>query len=125
MGAGAEGPAALGQRLWAALHAEDWDRVRSLIHPDAELAGLLRRGGPLSAADAVELWRNAAGEEPWSRRPVGWVELNDNAVMLTGALASHGDHDDTEVLVLVFRDGLLWSSSSYSSWEQALARHPP
>jgi hypothetical protein len=53
---------------------------------------------------------------------VGWVEFNAEAMLLTGELAIHADDAPgvADLIVLVFRDGLLWRSAYYGTVEEAL-----
>jgi SnoaL-like protein len=123
---GVKGPAELGRRLWTALRNHRWEMVQSMLHPDAKIESSLAPGRTLGRDEVFRLWRTALRERRWSPRPVGWVELNAQAVMLTGDLAIH-PNDATgfdDIIVLVFRDGMLWRSVYYATVDEALAAHP-
>lgn len=126
MAHGVKGPAELGRRLWTALRNHEWDVVRSMLHPDAQIESSFAPGQALGADEVFMLWQAALREGRWSPQPVGWVELNAEAVMLTGDLAVHVDDAPgfDDIIVLVFRGGLLLRSVYYATIDEALAAHP-
>ena len=83
---GAEGPEQLAQDIWLALRGRDWDRVKELLHPEAQLELAIAPGEILGATETVERWRSAIEQGLFDPKPVGFMELDSNRVFVTGRI---------------------------------------
>jgi hypothetical protein len=93
--------------------------VRALVHPDARIATALQADPLVGGDQAVEVWRAAVEEGRFDPRPVGFVELDDERVLLIGVIKPASAQGEADALVLTFRDSLLWRSRYYESADDA------
>ena len=114
-----ERPEQLAQRLWLSFRGHNWDLVLTLLHPEARIESSLAPGRTLTAHETVEYWRNGIRDGLFDPKPVGFVELDDNRVLLLGPLRPTTEVGDADAYVLTFRDGLLWRANYYASVEEA------
>jgi hypothetical protein len=103
--------------------AENWPKLRTLLHPDALIATFAGGGRPENPERALTRLRDAHRDFVYHADVAQMVELDDQAVLLHGRVQYRGARDgvvDVERWWLyVVRDGLLYRSAVYESDDEA------
>lgn len=111
------------RRLWSAFEARDWDRLRSLYHPDARLSAVASNRTPLTREQFVEALRAAAGDELYSAAWYGCQAVGEECAIVSGSVRSRlpdgGFSVSTLYWLMTFRDGLLYRSAVCPSFAEA------
>jgi len=103
--------------------AENWPKLRTLLHPDALIATFAGGGRPENPERALARLRDAHRDFVYQADVAQMAELDDRAVLLRGRVryrdARDGVIDVERWWLYVSRDGLLHRSAVYESEDEA------
>jgi hypothetical protein len=111
-------------QLLAAHRAQDWDRLRTLLHPRARIGVFAAGGAPADPEEAIAAMRSAHADISYSADVSSAHEIDTNVVVLVGAVrhreASSARHvESPHAWLYVIEDGLLYRSQMFASEREA------
>lgn len=101
---------------------QDWDRLRTLLHPRARIGTFVGGGRPEDPEQAIRRLRAAHADVVYHAEVTGMLELDDRAVLLDGHVRSRKDQGWAQVercWLYVVREGLLYRSAVHLSRHHA------
>jgi hypothetical protein len=120
-------PDQLALRLWGAIRRREWETVRSLVHPDADIQAGVSPGEPLDRELAVSAREIAVDAEAYDPKLRSFEALDDSTALVSGETYHRHPGDEIEerrtVWLYTFRDGLLIRSRVFGSIGAALDQH--
>jgi hypothetical protein len=114
---------------WACLEAhraQNWDRLRTLLHPDARIGTFAGGGRPEDPEEAIARLQDAHHDFLYQANVANMTELDATAVLLDGRVQyrrSQGWADTERTWLCVIREGLLYRSAVYRSSHHARAEY--
>jgi hypothetical protein len=117
-------PLSIVTQLLAAHRAQDWDRVRSLLHPRGRIGVFAAGGAPTDPEEAIAAMRAAHADLSYSADVSSAHEIDTNVVVLLGSVR-HRDADSGRYVesprawLYVIEDGLLYRSQMFASEREA------
>ena len=111
-------------QLLAAHRAQDWDRLRTLLHPRARIGVFAAGGAPADAEEAIAAMQSAHADVSYSADVSSAHEIDTNVVVLLGAVR-HREANGSRYLesphawLYVIEDGLLYRSQMFASEREA------
>lgn len=122
-----EPPDQLALRLWTAVRKRDWDLVRALTHPDAELQAGVSGNQLLNAELAITATEIAVSADAYDPKLRSFEALDENTALVAGETHHRHPNDRIEerqtVWLFTFEDGLLIRSLLFDSISEALDHH--
>jgi hypothetical protein len=119
--------AQLALKLWKALHTRDWELVRALMHPDADLQAGVAADQLLSRDFAVAATEVAVAAEVYEPKMTSFDALDAHTALVGGKTIHRRPSGRVEerqtVWLFTFENDLLLRSRLYVSIEEALAQH--
>lgn len=114
---------------WACLEAhraQDWDRLRTLLHPNARIGTFAGGGRPEDPEAAIVRLREMHEDFLYQANVANMIELDAEAVVLEGRVQyrrNEGWADTEQTWLYVIRQGLLYRSAVYRSSHHARAEY--
>jgi len=111
-------------QLLAAHRAQDWDRLRSLLHPRARIGVFAAGGAPMDPEEAIAAMRDAHSDVSYSADVSSAHEIDTNVVVLVGTVR-HREANSTRYVessqawLYVIEDGRLFRSQMFPSEREA------
>ena len=102
--------------------AQDWDRLRKLLHPRARIGTFVGGGRPEDPEQAISRLQEAHEDVVYHAEVTRMVELDDRAVLLDGHVRARRDQGWAQVercWLYVIREGLLYRSAVHVSRHHA------
>ena len=122
-----EGLLALVTACLRAHRAQDWDRLRELVHPDARVGVFAVGGKPVEVETAISAMEAAHADVSYSADVTSMRVLDEYAVILEGAVAFRSPEGrfvrEPHAWLYVFVDGLLYRSEMFDSSNAAQAAY--
>ena len=122
-----EPPDQLALRLWTAVRQRDWDRIRSLVHPDAELQAASAGAQMLDRELALTATEVAVTADSYDPKLRTFEALDDHTALVGGETHHRHRKDWLEerhtVWLFTFEDDLLVRSRFFSSITDAIDYH--
>lgn len=116
-------PAAVARSCLDAHRAQDWERLRTLFHPNARIGIFASGGRPQEPETAIRLLREAHSDLVYHADASNLLELDEQAVLLRGSVRYRSSQGGWIVAerswLYVVRDGLLYRSAMYGSHLEA------
>ena len=114
---------ALVRRLWSAFEARDWERLRSLYHPEARLSAVATDRTPLSPEQFLESLRAVASDELYSATWYSCQAVDEACAIVNGSVRNRlpdgGFSVSTLYWLMTFCDGMLYRSVVCPSFAEA------
>jgi len=110
---------------WACLEAhraQNWERLRTLLHPDARIGTFAGGGRPEDPEQAIARLREMHADVLYQANVANMTELDSEAVVLEGRVQyrrNEGWADTERTWLYVIRDELLYRSAVYRSSHHA------
>ena len=130
-----ETAAAIVARAMTAYERHDWDTLKALTHPDAEVEMLLLEGGATHGPDELSDALREAGTGIHQPTATSIEDVAPDAAAMVGRIRrmdSHGGVSDRDAVWLsVLRDGKIWRSRVLASLDEVpsayeeITGHPP
>ena len=118
-------PSELVTTMSEAFADRDWERLRRLYHPEAQLQAVMAGEGFLSGTELVSAFQRAVDDSGY--RPPSWSsarDIDEHAALITGVAGRRLEHrgltEGSRAWVMTFRDGLLYRSRFFATANQAL-----
>ena len=117
----------LALRIWSALRKRDWERVRALLHPDAELQAGVASDQLLSREFAVTATEVGVASETYEPKMNSFEALDAHNVLIAGDTFHRRPGGDVAkrhtIWLFTFENNLLIRSRLFVSIPEALAFH--
>lgn len=111
----------------SAHRAQDWDRLRRLVHPQARIGVFATGGHAVDVERAIDAMRTAHEDVSYSAEVQSMVGLDAHAVVLEGGVghrAADGRYVyERHAWLYVFVDDLLYRSAMFGSADEAKAAY--
>ena len=117
------------QVAWECLgahRAQNWARLRTLLHPHARIGTFAGGGRPEDPETAIARLREAHADFLYQADVANLTELDSQAVVLEGRVQYRNDRgwaDSERTWLYVIRDELLYRSAVYRSSDLARAEY--
>ena len=115
-------PTEVAQACLAAHQAQDWEKLRTLLHPNARIGTFAGGGRPEDPEQALARLASVHEDLIYSAAVSSMVELDDEAVVLEGrvqAKRNEGWADVERCWLYVVRGGLLYRSAVFRTSHEA------
>jgi hypothetical protein len=115
-------PAEVARACLAAHRAQDWEKLRTLLHPNARIGTFTGGGRPQAPEEAIARLREAHEDHVYQARVSDMEELDDHAVVLEGGVRFRDGGGWAQVersWLYVVREGLLYRSAVYRTSDDA------
>jgi hypothetical protein len=119
-------PSDVARACLEAHRAQDWDKLRTLFHPNARIGTFAGGGRPEEPEQAIARLRDVHKDFIYQANVANMVELDAEAVLLEGRVQyrkPQGWADTERAWLYVVRGGLLYRSAMYESTDRARSQY--
>ena len=119
-------PTQIARACLQAHREQDWETLRTLLHPHARIGTFAGGGRPEDPEQAIARLTEAHQDFMYHADVATMVELDDESVLLEGRVQyrdEHGMADVERCWLYIARDGLLYRSAVYRTSVQARNEH--